>query len=327
MTAKLRSIGAASSIQAPIATPTGLVNGDQLYAFASADYGDGDWTAPSGWTKIAYEVIGSPDGQRLAVFKKDAVVAGGEASSYSFPSDNGTTGLGSIFAVYGGDGTETIAVYSSSSDNATPFLISVAGFAVPTDGFLAFGVAADPRSAGARIRFNSWNYSLTEQFYAEEDWSQISLATRDECPSGATGSLEVTVEGDSGGWLAFAMLVPAAEGGGGGHNLDAGLATETDSALAIGKAKFKALGIALETDSVLGLVFNRRRQHSFRWFNDDGSEAAATPAAALNTATTITPGTAQRLRFLIDFEGNMDRTGYKLQYRKVGATPWKDVQL
>lgn len=66
-------------------------------------------------------------------------------------------------------------------------------------------------------------------------------------------------------------------------------------------------------------------QEGFRWFNDDGDEDASTGAAAQDTNITAPAGETRRLRILLDATGDPATTQFKLQYRKVGDTPWNDV--
>jgi hypothetical protein len=71
-------------------------------------------------------------------------------------------------------------------------------------------------------------------------------------------------------------------------------------------------------------------QHSFRFYDDDGSESAATALAAENTALNLSPGATARLRFLIDADGNPDGKQFQVEYRKKpsGGTfgNWTKVQ-
>lgn len=66
-------------------------------------------------------------------------------------------------------------------------------------------------------------------------------------------------------------------------------------------------------------------QTHFRWRNDDGSETTATWAAAEDTNVTIAALTPTRLRVEIAATANPASAAYKLQYRKVGDTYWRDV--
>jgi len=66
-------------------------------------------------------------------------------------------------------------------------------------------------------------------------------------------------------------------------------------------------------------------QAHFRWRNDDGSETTATWAAAEDANVTIAALTPKRLRVEITATGDPASAAYKLQYRKVGDTFWRDV--
>lgn len=66
-------------------------------------------------------------------------------------------------------------------------------------------------------------------------------------------------------------------------------------------------------------------QEGFRWRNDDGSEATATWKAAQDTNVTVNPDETARLRFIVNATGDPANAQYKLQYRKVGAASWRDI--
>lgn len=66
-------------------------------------------------------------------------------------------------------------------------------------------------------------------------------------------------------------------------------------------------------------------QTKFRWRNDDGSETTATWAAAEDANVTIAALTPTRLRVEITATGDPASKTYRLQYRKVGETYWRDV--
>lgn len=65
----------------------------------------------------------------------------------------------------------------------------------------------------------------------------------------------------------------------------------------------------------------------YRWRNDDGNETTATWAASENTAHTIAPTDAIRLRTQVNFAGDPGSNARTLQYRKVGDSDacWETV--
>lgn len=66
-------------------------------------------------------------------------------------------------------------------------------------------------------------------------------------------------------------------------------------------------------------------QSHFRWRNDDGSETTATWAAAEDTPISLAKNTPVRLRVEIGATGDPANAAYKLQYRKVGDSTWRDI--
>jgi hypothetical protein len=75
---------------------------------------------------------------------------------------------------------------------------------------------------------------------------------------------------------------------------------------------------ALSTTGVFWLL----EQEGFRFYNDDGSEAASTAAAPQDTNATFPIGYNLRLRMLVNATGDPPSAGYQLEYRKVGDSTW-----
>lgn len=66
-------------------------------------------------------------------------------------------------------------------------------------------------------------------------------------------------------------------------------------------------------------------QLHFRWFNDDGVEGSATPAASEDVGLTLSLDTNIRLRIQLDATGDPDPNQYRLEFRKVGDSEWNVV--
>lgn len=66
-------------------------------------------------------------------------------------------------------------------------------------------------------------------------------------------------------------------------------------------------------------------QNLYRWRNDDGSESAATWAAANNAGIYTTPNNNKRVRVVIDAQNAGSPESFQLDYRQVGDTNWKKV--
>lgn len=66
-------------------------------------------------------------------------------------------------------------------------------------------------------------------------------------------------------------------------------------------------------------------QSHFRFRNDDGSETTATWAAAEDTPISLAKNTPVRLRVEIGATNDPASAAYKLQYRKVGDSTWRDI--
>lgn len=65
-------------------------------------------------------------------------------------------------------------------------------------------------------------------------------------------------------------------------------------------------------------------QSAFRFYNDDGNEAGATPAAAENTDLTAPAGETRRIRMQVDATGDPATAQYQLEWR-IAAGTWAKV--
>lgn len=90
--------------------------------------------------------------------------------------------------------------------------------------------------------------------------------------------------------------------------------THADAEWVAGGVSLKPAGPPLSLD-----------QEGYRWRNDDGSETTATWKAAQDTTVTLAPDETTRLRMLVNASNDPASEQYKLQYRKVGDTGWRDV--
>lgn len=67
-------------------------------------------------------------------------------------------------------------------------------------------------------------------------------------------------------------------------------------------------------------------QEGFRWRDDNGSETTATWLASQDTNITRAKLTTTRLRMLINASGDPASQRYKLRYRRVGDSGWRDLK-
>lgn len=70
-------------------------------------------------------------------------------------------------------------------------------------------------------------------------------------------------------------------------------------------------------------------QHSFKFFNDDGSESGSTSMETLNTNVSLSASEVARLRFIIEADGDPAGAQFRLEYRKKPSGgsfgPWNQV--
>ena len=70
---------------------------------------------------------------------------------------------------------------------------------------------------------------------------------------------------------------------------------------------------------------NTRTQEGHRFRNDDGSESAATWAAAQDAGVTLPTGTTVRVRVLVDASGDPASTQYQLESKLSTDATWTKV--
>lgn len=70
-----------------------------------------------------------------------------------------------------------------------------------------------------------------------------------------------------------------------------------------------------------------RTLEGFLWRADDGSESGASALASQDVSISRAADTSARLRMLVDMSGDAPAEGLLLQYRRQGATTWRDVPV
>ena len=65
----------------------------------------------------------------------------------------------------------------------------------------------------------------------------------------------------------------------------------------------------------------------FRWRNDNGNEAAATPAADQDVSVSLPTGQTKRLRVLVDTLGTPATPVFTLQYKLTTDSEWSTVTV
>ena len=148
----------------------------------------------------------------------------------------------------------------------------------------------------------------------------LTYATGDMMVGGIENDDSPTVTTDS-----QTQINVSAQGAKGGGYL--GVAEKASvGAFYVGSVNYGALGaIVIAQASETGTL----NQHSFRFFNDDGSESAATAKAAINTNINLSANDVARIRFLIDATNDPTTRKFQLEYRKKPSGcsfgPWAEV--
>lgn len=103
------------------------------------------------------------------------------------------------------------------------------------------------------------------------------------------------------------------------------LANNSDTADTSGNGRTITFNGTITSEGDPTIVVPSIEQESFRFYNDDGSESAATALGAQDANVTVAAGTAARLRTLTNFTGDYTSRRRRLKYRKVGDDGWRDL--
>lgn len=182
-----------------IPNPTGVVVGDLLVAFVTAD-ATGGWASEAGWTEV-YDTATA--GERMACYWKIAGEADTTASSHQFSSPGGES-AGLIHRVVGAHGSSPINASSTPAvDTASPYDANAVSSTI--DDCLAIAaVGLDGLNSTGAMTF-SWSDGFSAHTVARQDSEEMHTATAAKAvptaglidttatPSGSTGSQPAVV--------------------------------------------------------------------------------------------------------------------------------------
>jgi hypothetical protein len=202
-----------------VAVPSGVAAGDIVILVAATDnvaavFETADW--PSGFTELA-EVDLTLDGHSAAVGWKRLTAA--DSGSYTFGNiaAGESNWVCQAFAFSGRHATDPPVATSATNNNAnsSPVSITATGVtAVAGDDLLWLSTPDVSESEGGAGHTAPTDF--TEKEDAENNWSNISGAVRENASAGATGNITGTLALSSGasGWAAFLVRIPAAAAAG-----------------------------------------------------------------------------------------------------------------
>ena len=265
---------------------TSLAANDVAIAVAVSDNSGTTFTWPSGFTEQQTQGNG-PDGQSIAwAIKSDC-----DGTEGTLTVSSSTNCLAAIIGISGADNTTPLDVsvptpYTDSTGASSPFT-GVLGITPVTDGAVLIALLGVD---------NVSSQSITQS-------------------ASDTGGLSWTSTGHSNGGFYNLGISYATQA-------TAAATTVTGSGTGAGTAGRSMFLIAVRPSSGGAATLD---QSHFRWRTDDGSETTATWAAAEDTNVTIAALTPTRLRVEIAATNNPASAAYKLQYRKVGDSTWRDI--
>lgn len=202
--------GASGSINCPV--PTGVQAGDIVILTATNDYVGYDFASrkPTGFTTLYTSAV-TTDGQTVWIGWKR--LTGADSGSYTF-TDAGNPGAWVCQAVaLRGRHATNPPVATENIDNTgsgNPVTITATGVTALVADDIVWVSAPDVSATGiGNGHTPPTNY--TEQADAENGFSNLSIALRQNVSAGATGSISGTLALTSGtaGWVAYLVRVPS----------------------------------------------------------------------------------------------------------------------
>lgn len=203
MAVAYRSLGQVtwgSSTSCNIPKPSGLTEGDLMVAYLAAEYGQGDWSKPSGWTTLR-ETDSNPI--HSAVIWKIASAGDVAASTFNFTNTGGGLCAGHIMAFSGTDQTSPItadSVANGISDNPTSGTITPSANNII---LLLSVIGNDVLSSGYAIANDnpSWTEAFDINTTSGMDYATAGAYSAVRSASTATGNGSSTVTPVSPYWI------------------------------------------------------------------------------------------------------------------------------
>lgn len=199
-----------------VAVPAGVAANDIIILVATIDSGSpfAPGVFPSGFTEIA-EANVTADGHTSAVGWKRTT--GADSGSYTFSAlPSAANWVCQAFAFSGRHTTNPPVVSTPNIQNtpqSSPITVSANGVTAVLGDDLIWISAPDVTSVNAGNGHTA-PASYTEREDAENGWSNLSGATRDNVAAGATGTVSGTfaLSQDTAGWAAYLVRIPVAGG-------------------------------------------------------------------------------------------------------------------
>lgn len=216
-----------SSNAPSVAVPSGVAIGDIVILVATIDasaanFQAGDW--PTGFTELQ-EADVTTDGHSAAIGWKRLTAA--DSGSYTFGNVGASADwIAQAYAFSGRHATNppVATVNVQNTGQTSPNTVTATGVTAVEGDDLLWVSAPDVTGSGDGTGHTAPT-DFTEREDAENLWSNLSGATRDDVAAGATGNISGTfTHNNTAGWAAFLVRIP--EGGAAAQNISpSGIAT------------------------------------------------------------------------------------------------------
>lgn len=203
-----------SSATPSVAVPAGVAADDIVILVATIDasaanFQAGDW--PTGFTELQEADI-TTDGHSAAIGWKR--LTGADAGSYTFGNLGASADWIAQACAFSGrhttDPPVASAVNIQNTGQASPNTVTATGVTAVEGDDLLWASAPDVTASGDGVGHDPPT-NFTEREDAENLWSNLSIATRDNVSAGATGDISGTfTHNNTAGWAAFLVRIPAA---------------------------------------------------------------------------------------------------------------------
>lgn len=198
-----------------VAVPAGVAADDIVILFcaidtAAADFETADY--PTGFTEL-HDVNLTLDGHSVSLSWKRTT--GADAGTYTFGNLGASGDWIAQACAFSGRHTTNPPVSTVATDNNNntgPNITVTATGVTALDGDdLLWGSAPDVTLNGVG-NGHAAPTNFTEREDAENEWTNLSIATRDNVSAGATGNIAGTfaITGNGAGWAAVLVRIPAA---------------------------------------------------------------------------------------------------------------------
>jgi len=282
----IATVGAEATSLAPtlaVTIPAATVAGDLLIGLFASRH-SGTVTSPSGWT-----VLDAPVGDgyysnavsHLVVCRR-AAQAGDGGTTATWTADGGVNknNCGIILRITGHDSTTPINVQAELNSPASTSQSWPTVTTTVDDCLILYPGGYDTATVS-----QTPDAAVTEhcdfQQSASDNAQRLVGSSETKATAGTTTSRTSTMSAST----AVRKVTIAIAPGGAGQSAAVGTATETDTALALNRAKTRAVGIAAETDSALAVAAAKTRIVGVAAETDTGLPIGRVKTRAIGTAS------------------------------------------